>query len=190
MEPHRRQLCYVPDCKHKGVSLVVLRLVLPHGMGLNLEHSLFGHSLRLCSIFVPTSCRQDTFWVEGFLGGLLSLSSNWKSCMATGSNLFHPRSLACPRDLPCPCFLCLYMILPTHLLSKSSIPPSSLLPSTSNIYFVSPSEKKINHPHLFSSLLFVFFGSQHYSMVILYFMAVHTMYVLLCLGYLTQDDIF
>ena len=43
-----------------------------HGMGLHLGQSLVGHSLSLCSIFVPALLvRLDKFWVEGFVGGFV-----------------------------------------------------------------------------------------------------------------------
>jgi hypothetical protein len=45
---------------------------------------------------IGTSCRQDTFWVEGFVGGLLSLYIYWESCLATGGSHFRlhvPHSL-------------------------------------------------------------------------------------------------
>jgi hypothetical protein len=37
------------------------------------------------------SCRQDKFWVESFVGGLVSLLLHWGSCLATGGGLlrFH-----------------------------------------------------------------------------------------------------
>jgi hypothetical protein len=66
-----------------------------------------------------------------------------------------------------------------------NLPSSSLL--SSNCYFVFPSEK--------DSLLFDFFVSVYYSMIILYFMVnthlqvSNIMHVLMGLGYLTQDDI-
>lgn len=36
------------------------------------------------------SCRQDKFWVEDFVGGLMSLLSSlhWKSCLTSGSSHF------------------------------------------------------------------------------------------------------
>ena len=37
------------------------------------------------------SCMQDKFWVENFVGGLVSLRHHWGSCLATGGGLlkFH-----------------------------------------------------------------------------------------------------
>jgi hypothetical protein len=47
--------------------------VLAHGMGLKLGQLLVGHSLSLCSIpLACISCSQDKFWVESFVGGLVS----------------------------------------------------------------------------------------------------------------------
>jgi hypothetical protein len=37
--------------------------------------------LHLCPC---ASCRQGTFWIRAFVGGLLSLSLHWGSCLATG----------------------------------------------------------------------------------------------------------
>ena len=39
--------------------------------------------LHLCKE-VYISCRQDKFWVESFMGGLMSFSFQWGSCLATG----------------------------------------------------------------------------------------------------------
>jgi hypothetical protein len=63
--------------------------VLAYGMGLNLCWLLFGHSLSLCSISSAyISCRQDKFGVKSFVGGLVSLSLHWGSCLAIGGDLF------------------------------------------------------------------------------------------------------
>lgn len=39
--------------------------------------------LHLCSY---TSCRQNTFWVQIFVGGFLSLSQHWESYLTTGAS--------------------------------------------------------------------------------------------------------
>ena len=60
---------------------------------------MVGHSLRLCS-YPPCLhyCRQDKFWVESFVGGLMSLSLHWGSCLDTGGapndSWAHPLSQA------------------------------------------------------------------------------------------------
>lgn len=94
--------------------------------------------LHLCPC---TSCRQDTFCVESFVGGLVSLSLHWGTCLASGGDsvmlhiphcqesqlespswtpwsLHHPRSLAHLRDAP--------LSLPT---SSHSPDPLSALPT-------------------------------------------------------------
>ena len=38
--------------------------------------------------YPSTSCWQETFWVESFVGRLLSLSLHWEFCLATGSANF------------------------------------------------------------------------------------------------------
>ena len=58
-------------------------------MGHKLQQLLVGDFLSLCSIPHPySSCRQDKFWVEIFMGELVSLSLHWGSYMATGDDLF------------------------------------------------------------------------------------------------------
>ena len=47
-----------------------------------------------------TSCRQDKFWVEGFVAGLVSLSLHWKSAWLQEVNMsvdfiFLPLSYVC-----------------------------------------------------------------------------------------------
>lgn len=34
------------------------------------------------------SCRQDKFWIESFVGRLVSLSLHWDSCLAEGGSQF------------------------------------------------------------------------------------------------------
>ena len=48
-----------------------------HGMGLKLGQLLVGHSLGLCSIFVPSFLIDRTNFVESFVGGLVYLSFHW-----------------------------------------------------------------------------------------------------------------
>jgi hypothetical protein len=148
-----------------------------------------------------TCCRQDTFWVEGFVGGFLSLSFYWESCLATGSDHFQDpypllldiSGIVIPLSplwhLPIPGFWHILEIAPAPqpiyflspilstydpcaglLLSPSPLPPSSLLPPTSDIYLVS-FLRKIQPSSLFLSLLFDFIGSVDFNMVILYIMA-------------------
>jgi hypothetical protein len=42
----------------------------------------------LFHLYPSTSCRQDKFWIESFVGGFISTSLHWKSHLATGSGLF------------------------------------------------------------------------------------------------------
>ena len=48
----------------------------------------FEYLLPLLYLCPCTFCSQDTFWIEGFVGGLLSLSVQWESCLARGSGHF------------------------------------------------------------------------------------------------------
>ena len=45
--------------------------------------SVSAPSLSLFHVCPCTSCRQDQFWVKGFVGGLLSLFLYWESCLST-----------------------------------------------------------------------------------------------------------
>jgi hypothetical protein len=145
--------------------------------------------------FCPcASCKQDTFWVESFVSGLLSLSFHWESYLATGSSHFrihismlgtsvriaspHPRFLIYARHCPCPkpisllsLMLSLHTIPSTLFHFPSPLPPRSLLPLTSDFcFFFFPLLRKIQSTSLTSSLLFGFFEPADYSIVILYFM--------------------
>jgi hypothetical protein len=71
---------YTPVYKHNRVSLTVLGIVfIPHGINLKLGQLLVGHFHSLCSIPIPPQ-----LFVESFVGGLVSLSLHWDSCLATG----------------------------------------------------------------------------------------------------------
>ena len=81
---------------------------------------LFGHSLSLFSMFIHALLIGRTHFVSGFVGGLVSLSLHWGSCLTTGVGhfrppllrisarvthidsleLLYPRSLVGPRDAP------------------------------------------------------------------------------------------
>jgi hypothetical protein len=70
--------------------------VLSNGMGLKLGQLLVGHSFGLHSIpCAYISCGQHIFWVESFVGGLVSLSLHCGSCLGTGGSLFmfHTRNV-------------------------------------------------------------------------------------------------
>jgi hypothetical protein len=130
----------------------------------------------LLRLYPSTSRRQDRFWIEGFVGGLMSASLLWKSYLpvqevATSAWFYpvlveisarvtpidspyfcHPRlpashqkchppiSILTPRPFPSPSS--------PHTWSLSLFPssppllPSSLSPSTSDDYLVSPSERE------------------------------------------------
>ena len=50
---------------------------------------LAGCSQSLLHLYLCSSCRKDTFWAEGFVGGLMFPSLRWKSShLATGSGHF------------------------------------------------------------------------------------------------------
>jgi hypothetical protein len=70
------------------VSLIVSGIA--HGMDLKLGQLLVGHSLSLCSTPTPNliTCRQDKFWVESFVSGLVSLLLHRASRLARGGDLF------------------------------------------------------------------------------------------------------
>lgn len=56
-------------------------------VGFELGRVLFGFSFTFCS--TPAFLLdQDKFWTAGFVDGLVSLSLHWRSCLATGSDLF------------------------------------------------------------------------------------------------------
>jgi hypothetical protein len=185
--------------------------------GLVLTHGIETQFGAVCGLPVPhsvlylrpyTSCRQKTCWIKAFVGGLLPLPLQWESCLTMGSGhlgiqipqceesqlvlppetlwgVSHSRCLACPRDFPL--MLISLSDLCTMLCSLSIPPSSSLLPSISDILFDPPLRN--NQICSFSpSLLFDFFESIVYNMVILHAMEnisnkwEHTMHVLLGLG--------
>jgi hypothetical protein len=57
-------------------------------MCLMLGQSLVECSPSLSSIFIPAQERQDIFWVEGLVGGLMFSSLLWKFCLATRGGHF------------------------------------------------------------------------------------------------------
>jgi hypothetical protein len=85
MKPLRRQLCEAPVCKHSRGSLIVSgvsALTWDVSQVGAVIHWLFPQPL--LHLYPCTPCRQDRFGVEGFVGGLLSLSLLWKSCFTPG----------------------------------------------------------------------------------------------------------
>jgi hypothetical protein len=81
--------------------------VFANGMGLILDQLLVSHTLSLCSIpCACISCRQDKFWVESSVGGLVFLLLRWGSCLTTGGSLLRlsepepPTTVVGPRP-PC-----------------------------------------------------------------------------------------
>jgi hypothetical protein len=146
--------------KHNRVSLIVsdTSSCLWYGsqVGLVIGCPFPQSLLHLCPC---TSYRQDTFWVEGFMDGLMSISLHWEpawlqevaisgsisplrgvSARATPIDSLeppHPRSLVHPRDAPP-----LSCLLPTHLFSLF-LPSLSRSPYTLSPHPCSP-------PHLFS----------------------------------------
>jgi hypothetical protein len=73
------------------VSLVVSGIVFAHGMGLNLGLSLVGHSLCLCSIFVPEYLGVRTNFGQSFCGWVAVLipsgSPAWLQEVATPGSI-------------------------------------------------------------------------------------------------------
>ena len=169
-------------------------------MDFSLGKSLVGHSLNLLYLCLCTSYK-DTFWVEGLWVGywpytytgcpswLQEVTISWTiSFTARSLRLRHlhrhpgysycPRSLVHTRDsLPCPLPFCiLSLLLYLHLITHNPALPTLLLsyqiPSfhSSLIDILFPLLRKI-YPSSLGSLLFGFFVSVGYNMVILYCMA-------------------
>jgi hypothetical protein len=62
---------------------------LPHGIGLGwASHWLAFPTNYAPSLYPCISCRQNKFWVKGFVGGLVSSTFQWKSCLDTGGGHF------------------------------------------------------------------------------------------------------
>jgi hypothetical protein len=134
--------------KHNRVSLIVsdTSSCLWYGsqVGLVIGCPFPQSLLHLCPC---TSYRQDTFWVEGFMDGLMSISLHWEpawlqevaisgsisplrgvSARATPIDSLeppHPRSLVHPRDAPPLSFSLSLYLIPSPLFPS----PSLLLPS-------------------------------------------------------------
>ena len=89
VEPLRRQLCQVPICKNNRALSIMLGIGSCPWNGSQFGTVInwpFPPSLpHLCPCI---TCKQDTFWVKGFVGELVFLSLYWKSCLATGSGHF------------------------------------------------------------------------------------------------------
>lgn len=64
-------------------------MVHAHRKSLKLGWISVGYFLSLCSLpCACISCREETFWIESFVGGFVPLLLHWGSYMATGSGLF------------------------------------------------------------------------------------------------------
>jgi hypothetical protein len=115
-------------------------------MSFKLGQLLLGHSLSLCSIFVPAFLvDRINFGSESFMG-VLSLYLCWGSCLATGDGHDHqvphphcyesqlrsppltPESLPHPRSLAHPQDALHLQILKTEGFHSFSCPPSCLSP--------------------------------------------------------------
>jgi len=158
--------------------------------------SLTPYLFHLCSC---TSCRQDTYWVKGFVGRLLSLSLPWESCLTIGGSHFRlhiphckESQLETPWGLPPvsglwhilemqPLTTADFHSLPTSL-SLHLIPPLPICPShpLSHLVFslhqppmsiLFPLLRKIQAPCLEPPLLYGFWGFVECSLAILYFIA-------------------
>jgi hypothetical protein len=129
----------------------------------------------LLHLYCFTSCRQDKFWDQVSVGGLLSLFLHWESSLATGGGYFR---------LPIPPLLRvsarviltdssgasptvgLWQVLEipiNSIFSSVPLPPSSLFAYTS-ADFISPSE--IQASSFGTSLLFIFFGTEMHTFLI------------------------
>jgi hypothetical protein len=133
-------------------------------MGLKLGKLLVRHSLSLCSI--PSICiswKQDTFCVESFMGGLVSLLLHWGSCMPTGGGFFrihipnvvshrwgHPHWFLGSSLIPS---LCLILEMSPTASPQSSEDFHSFSRLSSHLFYFSP-HLILNPPHSSSPPLF------------------------------------
>ena len=127
------------------------------GMSLKFCQLLVGCSLSLYSISCPwISCRQDKFWVETFVGGLVSQFLHWGVCLFTGGNLFRfltqmlwvtakgiPIWFLGTSLIPGPC-----LVLEMVPISSSLLVADFYLCSWSSIYLFCPSPHLILKPSL------------------------------------------
>ena len=137
------------------VSLSVMEWCLPMGW----VSSWAGYCLVISLDSVPSSrtcisCRQDTFWVKSFVGGLVSLLLHWSSCLATGGDnnniipidswdphlsLVSAMTLRYPTSLPHPPVeISIYSH--DHLATSSVFPPPDLETDPSSHLFTSPTQ--------------------------------------------------
>ena len=159
-------------------------------MGLKLDQTLVGHSLNLCSIFIPVHlvgrinfglrfC--EWFGVPLIPLGVPSGYRRWPLHSPYLSGAFPVPGLKLISEMPSHQFLFSFIALswalpPPHTWSPSLfpfLPPSPTHfppPSTSNVYFISLLSE-IQASSFGSSLLLSFYGSVDCSMSILYFMA-------------------
>jgi hypothetical protein len=80
---------YATVYMHNKVSLIVFGIAVCPWDGLQVEAVIgwpFSQSLLPPCAYII--CRQDKFWVESFVGGLVSQSLHWSSCLATGFGFF------------------------------------------------------------------------------------------------------
>lgn len=88
VETLRGKLCQALDLKYNIDSLAVSGIIsyswvmsqVKPIMGWSFPQSLF-------HLYPCNSCRQDIFWGEGFMCGLVSLSLHWKSCLVSSVNI-------------------------------------------------------------------------------------------------------
>lgn len=144
---------------------------------------LVGYPLSLCSIFIHvllvsrTSFGSRLLWVDycshPFPVSPHCLESQLESPLYTLGASTHPRSLACSRDcfyhFQFPFSLLLSPQLIPFTSCPSALPPRSILPLTSVVYFASSSEKDSSILPLFLLDIWLF-ESLDYNMVFLYFM--------------------
>jgi hypothetical protein len=85
VEPLRGQLCQIPVCKNNSAR----GWCLPMGWVYCWVH----YWLAIPSVSAPSPFPQflvgrTNFWVERFVGELVSLQLQWSSCLVTGGGLF------------------------------------------------------------------------------------------------------
>lgn len=115
MQPLRRQLCLCPDCKHSRVWLIVQSIASFYGMCCKLGQSLVGYYVNIYSILY---CKQDKFWIESFVVGLISPSFLWMPYLATRNEHFR---------LHIPCFYEFQLGSPSSITRTLHKPRSSAL---------------------------------------------------------------
>ena len=160
VELFRGQLCYGTVCKHNRISLIMFGTGTDFSLGWLLVGHSFQSLLHLCHCI---SFRQDKFWVESFMGRLVSWSFRWgswwlqkmassdsmspllpsqlRSLALTPRSLHHPRSLGLLRDPTHGHYTWLQISIYSHCPSEplSCLSPHLILPSPIALSYSVPS---------------------------------------------------